>query len=297
MSMRLGSERGALGGTLIRKRPRSMRAVALSTPKYVLAVILAVLAAFPFIFMVMAAFKTPGEFLANPFLPPIQPTVENFTGLVNPRFGQYFLNSVIVSAVSVVAAILVGALAAYPLARLRFPFKGPTTVLFIVGLMIPIHITLLPLYVLTQDLGLYDSLPALFGPYIAFSLPITIYVLIGFFRQIPEDIFSAAKIDGAGHLRQFFSLVVPLAGPAISTVAIINFLFVWNDFVFGLVLIGSPQWFPLPLGLQEFSTQFRVNVPGVMAALTVASIPTIALFLAMQERVVSGLASGAVAGE
>lgn len=281
----------------VRRPPRRGPAAISASPKYLLAIALAAFAAFPFVFMVLASFKTPGEFLANPFGFPDEPTLQNFFGLLTVQFGRYFLNSIVVTVVTVGATVVLGALAAYPLSRMNLPFQGPVTLLFLVGLMVPIHVTLIPTYVLTQQLGLYNTLPALFGPFIAFSLPITIYVLIGFFRQIPDAILDAATVDGAGHWKRFTTIIVPLSGPAISTVAIINFLFVWNEFVFALILIGTPENFPLPLGLQDFSAQFRIDVPGVMAALTAASLPTILFFLVAQESVVTGLAAGAVQGE
>lgn len=284
--------------TLQKQSPlRRPSARLLGVPRYLLAIFFAVLAAFPFVFMVLAAFKTPGEFLDNPFLLPREATLENFFGLLTPEFGRYFVNSVIISTVAVAATVVIGALAAYPLARMNLRVTGPITILFLIGLMVPIHVTLIPIYVLTLQIGLYDNIAALIGPFVAFSLPVTVYVLIGFFRQIPEGILSAAKVDGAGHWRLFWQIIVPLSTPAISTVVIINFIFVWNEFVFALILLASPENFPLPLGLQDFSRQYQVDVPGVMAALTAASLPLIILFLVAQERVVSGLAAGALQGE
>ncbi len=273
------------------------RPMLFGVPRYVVASLAAVLSLFPFAFMVLGAFKDSGEFLDNPFGLPRDLTFANFGGLLTAEFGRYFLNSIVITGVSVVATCVLGCLAAYPLSRMRTRLNSPVMLVFLIGLMIPIHITLLPIYVLTQNLGLYNTLAAMFGPFIAFSLPVTIYVLSGFFQQIPESVLDAARMDGAGHGRVFTKMVVPLSMPAISTVAVINFIFAWNEFIFALVLLSSPENFPIPLGLTQFSAQYRVDVPGVMAALTVASLPSILFFLAAQEKVVSGLAAGAVAGE
>jgi len=275
----------------------SDRAMLWGIPRYVVASLIAVLALFPFAFMVLGAFKESGEFLSNPFGVPAAPTWGNFAGLLTPEFGRYFLNSIIITAVSVFVSCLLGALAAFPLSRIRTRLNRPVMLLFLMGLMIPIHITLLPIYVLTQDLGIFDSLAAVFGPFIAFSLPVTIYVLAGFFQQIPDSVIEAARMDGAGYWRVFTKIIVPLSMPALSTVAIINFIFAWNEFIFALVLLSSPENFPIPLGLTQFSAQYRVDIPGVMAALTAATLPSVLFFLAAQEKVVSGLAAGAVAGE
>lgn len=264
---------------------------------YVLAAVTAVFSVFPFAFMVSGSLKTSGEFLGNPFLLPQALTFENFTNLISSNFGQYFLNSIIVTAVGVLGTVVLAILAAYPLSRFKTRLNTPMMLLFLAGIMVPVHVTLIPSYVLTQQLGLYDSLPALFGPFIAFNLPVAVFVLTGFFRQIPESLFDAAKIDGAGHWQTLRNVVIPLSGPAISTVSIITFIFVWNEFVFALVLLSSGANYPVPLGLNAFYGQFRVDIPGLMAALVVATIPSLIFYLAAQERVVSGLAAGALRGE
>jgi raffinose/stachyose/melibiose transport system permease protein len=264
---------------------------------HLLVLVAGILLAFPFVFMVSASFKSAGEFLDNPFLLPRNATMANYQGLIDSQFRVYFLNSVIIAVVCVAATVFAAAMAAYPLSLIPFRYSSVILLLFLFGLMVPIHVTLIPLYALTQQLGLYDSLAGLFGPFIAFSLPIAIYVLVGFFKQVPGSIIDAARVDGAGHGTIFFRIVLPMAAPALWTVAIITFLFVWNDFIFPLILLSSPEGFPIPLGLRDFAAQFRINVPGVMAALTVASLPVILFFLVAQEKVVTGLAAGAVQGE
>jgi len=289
---------GVTPSTVPSRRPQSLRRRrGKRLPLYLLAAGFGVLTALPFTFMVLAAFKSRGEFLENPFGLPQEATLANLSGLLTPEFGRYFVNSIVVTLVTVVATVGFGAMAAYPLARMNFRLSNPVLLLFLVGLMVPIHVTLIPIYTLTQSLGIYDTLGALFGPFIAFSLPLTIYVLVQFFRQIPDSLLEAAEMDGAGPWRTFWSVLLPLSMPALSTVAIVTFIFVWNEFIFGLILLSSPSNFVLPLGLQQFSGQFSVDVPGVMAALTLASLPTIAFFLVAQERVVKGLAAGALAGQ
>lgn len=283
-------------GVVIRAVGRD-RPMLFGVPRYLVATLFGVLALFPLAFMLLGAFKTPGEFLANPFGLPQAPTWQNFLGLLTPQFGRFFVNSLAIAVVTVVGACVLGALAAYPLSRIRTRLNSPVMLLFLMGLMIPIHVTLMPVYVLTQDLGVYDTLTAVFGPFIAFSLPVTVYVLSGFFQQLPDSVIEAARLDGAGYWRVFTRVVVPLSMPAISTVAIINFIFAWNDFIFALVLLSSPESFPIPLGLNQFSAQYRIDIPGVMSALTAATVPSVLFFLAAQEKVVSGLAAGALAGE
>lgn len=265
--------------------------------RLVVASIAAVLSLFPFVFMALGSLKTRGDFLEHPFGIPRELTFDNFTNLFSADFGQYFLNSIVIAAVTVTGTVVLAIMAAYPLSRFRTRLNTPMMLLFLAGIMVPVHVTLIPIYVLTQQMTMYDSIAALFGPFIAFNLPMAVFVLASFFRQIPEALFDAAKIDGAGHWRILRSVVVPVAGPAISTVAIITFIFVWNEFVFALVLLSSQSNYPLPLGLNAFYGQFSVDIPGMMAALTLATIPSILFYLLAQERVVSGLAAGALRGE
>lgn len=265
--------------------------------RLVVATVAAVFSLFPFGFMLLGSIRSRGDFLAQPFGIPEELTFENYTFLFSSEFGKYFLNSLTIAAVTVTGTVVLAILAAYPLSRFRTRLNTPMMLLFLAGIMVPVHVTLIPIYVLTQRMHMYDSIGALFGPFIAFNLPIAVFVLASFFRQIPDALFEAARIDGAGHWRILRNVVVPLAGPAISTVAIITFIFVWNEFAFALVLLSSTENYPLPLGLNAFYGLFSVNVPGMMAALTLATIPSFLFYLLAQERVVSGLAAGALRGE
>lgn len=265
--------------------------------RLVLAVVAAVMCLFPVSFMILGSLKTRRGFLENPFGFPTDLTFENFIGLVETGFAKYFANSITITVVSVLGTVALAILAAYPLSRFKTRLNTPMMLIFLAGIMVPVHVTLIPIYVLTQQMRMYDSIGALFGPYIAFNLPVAVFVLATFFRQLSESIFDAARIDGAGHLRILRSVVVPMAGPAISTVAVITFIFVWNEFVFALVLLSSETNYPLPLGLNAFYGHFSVNIPGMMAALTVATLPSLIFYLMAQERVVSGLAAGALRGE
>jgi raffinose/stachyose/melibiose transport system permease protein len=269
-------------------RPRDRRWVL-----YVVAVLAAVVAAYPFVFMLQTAFKTTGDFLASPLALPLPPRLDSLSTVFESDFVRYFANSVIASVISVGGATLLGAMAAYPLAMMDFKLKTPMYLLFIAGLMIPVHAIIIPVFVLNLQLGLYDSLYALIGPYIGFSLPITVLILTEFFREIPREILDAASVDGAGHARRFLTITLPLAKPALSTVAIYNLIFVWNEFVFALTLRSSSAQATLPVGLRELFGRYAVNVPAVMMALSLASLPVLAFYLFAQERVIQGLTAGA----
>jgi raffinose/stachyose/melibiose transport system permease protein len=163
-------------------------------------------------------------------------------------------------------------------------------------MMIPVHTTLIPLYILVREWGWYDTLLALIGPYIAFSLPVSIFILTQFMQEIPRELEDAARIDGCSHFKMFWKIHFPLSTPAIATVAIYNFIQIWNEFVFVLVLTSSPENKTLPLGLRDFYGEFSVNVPGIMAALVLGTLPLLVAYFISQEKVVKGLAAGAVKG-
>lgn len=263
---------------------------------YAAAVLVVLVTGLPYLFMFGTAFKEPTEFITNLWGAPRSLALSNFVDAINAGFGRYFINSVIVSIVSVGLTILLASLASYPLARMKFRLSRPLFLLFLAGSMIPVHVTLIPVYVLSKELGIYDTLWALLGPYIAFQLPISVFILTEFFRGVPREVEEAARIDGAGTFGVWWRIIMPLAAPAISTVAIYAFIFVWNEFIFALVLLSSPANMTIPLGLMQFFGEYRVNVPGLMAVLTLASLPLILLYLVAQNRVVAGLTAGAVKG-
>ncbi|MBS4210027.1 carbohydrate ABC transporter permease [Bacillus sp. FJAT-50079] len=265
-------------------------------PTYIIAIIFLLFTGLPFFFMINTAFKDQFEFLQSPWKLPASLNIENFTNILNGTFFTYFMNSIIVSVSTVILVVIFASLASYPLARIKFKLSKPVFMLFLVGMMIPVHSTLIPIYVLTQKLGLYNSLWGLLGPYIAFALPVSIVIFVQFMKEIPNELIEAARIDGCGHFSIFWVILFPLLTPAISTVFIYNFIHTWNEFIFALILLQSEKSMTLPLGLREFYGEFSVNIPGMMAALTLASLPLLIVYFIGQEKVVKGLSAGSVKG-
>lgn len=267
------------------------------TSLYVMVVILLIFTGYPFLYMVSTSLKSMNEFFVNPFqVIPESFTFQNYVAVFDMGLTTYFVNSLMITLSAVILVVFVASLASYPLSRMRFKLNRPLFLLFVAGMMLPIHATLIPIFVLTQNMGLYDTLFALLGPYIAFSLPISIFILTQFMQEIPKELEEAAQMDGANHWSLFWKIMFPNLAPAIATIVIYNFVFLWTEFIFALILISSPGNMTLPLGLQNFYGEFSVNVPGLMAALTLASIPVIVVFLLAQEKVVKGLTGGAVKG-
>ncbi|MBD1379607.1 carbohydrate ABC transporter permease [Metabacillus arenae] len=265
-------------------------------PLYVLAIIILIFTGLPFLIMINSSFKSQLEFMTSPWSLPDAFTLSNYSSVMSSDFFNYFFNSLIVSAISVVLVIVLSAMASYPLARMKFKLNRPLFMLFLVGMMIPIHTTLIPIYLLTIKIGLYDTIWGLIGPYVAFALPISVVIFTMFLQDIPKELEESAKIDGCGHFKLFWKILFPLLTPAVSTVAIYNFIHIWNEFVFALVLTNSFENYTLPLGLREFYGEFSVNVPGIMAALTLSSLPLLLVYFVAQEKIVKGIAAGSVKG-
>ncbi|MDD9269548.1 carbohydrate ABC transporter permease [Paenibacillus sp. GCM10023248] len=263
-------------------------------PLYVIALLLLVFTGYPFLYMVLTSFKTQEEFFMNPFSLFTSVQFGNYILAFQKGLGSYLFNSIVVTVVSVVLIVLISALASYPLSRLKFRGNKLLFLLFISGMMLPIHSTLIPIFILTKNMGLGDSIPALFGPYVAFSLPISIFILSQFMAELPREVEEAAEIDGCSHQRIFWNVVLPMLTPALATIVIYNFIHIWTEFIFALVLITSPENMTLPLGMQKFYGEFTVNVPALMAGLTLASLPLLLIYFMAQEKIVTGLAGGAV---
>lgn len=264
---------------------------------YVLAAIIALFSAYPFVYMVSTSFKSMTEFFTNPFTVwPDSFTLEQYSSVFDMGLSSYFINSIVITVISVALVVFIAALASYPLSRMKFRFNKSILTLFIIGMMVPIHATLIPIFVMTNNMGFYDTLFALLGPYVAFALPISVFIFTQFMSGIPAELEEAAKVDGAGHWTIFSKVIFPNVKPAISTVVIYNFIHIWNEFIFALILIQSPEKMTLPIGLQKFYGEFSVNIPGLMAALVLASLPVIITFVVAQEKIVKGLLGGSIKG-
>ena len=263
----------------------------------VLAILWLLVAFVPFYFMLLTGFKESMELMTRPVWAfPNQPTVENFSTVLSSRFFRFLLNSTIVVSASILLVVIISAMAAYVFARIRFRFSSVLFVFIIAGLIVPIHVTLIPVYLLTTRVGIYDTLFALIGPYVAFSLPISIFILTQFMRQIPYELEDAARIDGCGPMGSFFRVILPLSRPGLATIAIFNAVALWNEFVFAFVLTSSPSTRTLPLAIWDFQGQYSANIPLIMAVLTLSALPLIIAYIVFQEQLVKGIMAGALKG-
>lgn len=251
----------------------------------------------PFYLMAMNGFKQRFELMSggSVFDLPSDPLVETYREILfDGPFMRYLLNSVLVVTVSVVLILVISAMASYIFARLRFRGSGLLFSVIIAGLVLPLHVTLIPIYLLTRNIGLYDTLWALVGPYVALNLPLSIFILTEFMRSIPIEMEEAARIDGSGPIHTFFKIILPLSTPGLATLAIYNAVQLWNEFVFAFVLILDPEKRTLPLAIWEYQGEYSMNIPAILAVLTLSALPLIMVFIFSQERVVRGLMAGAL---
>ena len=263
----------------------------------ILALFAVVVSITPFIFMVLNSFKDKFEMLTKGvFALPDKLNIGNYTEVIQGNFWSYFFNSVVVLVVSLVLLLMISAFASYPLSRFKFRLNGFLYGLIVACMSIPIHITLIPVFKMSQQLNLYDKIWALIGPYVAMGIPISVFILTGFMKGIPREIEEAAEIDGCGKFKMFFKIILPMAKPGLSTLAIYNGVNMWNEFSFAYTLTQSSQNRTLPLAVWEFRGQYSMNTPLIMAGLTLTVLPMIILFIFAQDKLVKGMAAGAVKG-
>ena len=268
---------------------------------FLLAVALTLLALvwlIPFVFVVTTAIRGQGELLSSgPFSIPKELRLDNFVKAWDiGNFSTYYRNSLIVTGLKVPLGILVASLAAYPLAKLRFPLRDHVFLFLLLGLAIPIHVTLLPIFTMLRDMGINNTLAALFPPYLAFGLPLHILILRGYFRSIPDDLREAALIDGASEWQIYWRITMPLAVPALATVFIIDALATWNELLIALVLLSSESVRTVPLGLLNFQGQFSSQMTALNAGILIGIAPVLIVYVLFQRYMVSGLTAGAIKG-
>jgi multiple sugar transport system permease protein len=230
---------------------------------------------------------------------PSAPTFDNYRGIFRGNFfSSALINSVGIGVLTTVIAVVVGAMAAYAVARLEFPGKRLLIGAVLLISMFPAISLVTPLFNIERRIGLFDTWPGLIIPYITFALPLSIYTLSAFFREIPRDLEKAAKMDGATPAQAFRNVIVPLAAPGIVTTAILVFIFAWNDLLLALSLTATKAAITAPVAIANFtgSSQFEEPTGSIAAGAMVITVPIIVFVLVFQRRIVAGLTSGAVKG-
>jgi raffinose/stachyose/melibiose transport system permease protein len=255
-----------------------------------------VVVVFPLVWMFYTSFKEQWQIFADPFALPASLNVANYVNAwTTGDFGRYFLNSVLVTVPSVVGVLLVSALAAFAFARFRFRGANALFYFILIGIMVPPQAIVIPAFQLISSLGLISTFAALFFTYLSWC-PVGVFILHAFFKSLPEELFDAAKVDGAGSFRAFWQIALPLAMPALATVSIFYFVWVWNDFLYPLLYLQKDTMSTIPLGLMLFNGRYQTDWGMQSAALSIATFVPLAFYMLFQDKFVKGLTAGAVKG-
>jgi multiple sugar transport system permease protein len=253
---------------------------------------------FPFYWLVNTSLKTGADLSKASLLPP-SPTLSNFESIFrDSNFTSALRNSAIVSLVTTVMALIVGSFCAYALARLKLRFKFAILAIILSITTFPQITIAAPIFKLWRDIGLFNTIPGLVIPYLTFALPLAIYILTSFFREIPRDLEEAALVDGATNFEAFRKVVVPLAAPGLATAGILTFIAAWNEFLLAITLTANSDARTVPAAIAFFtgSVQFEQPLGTISAASVTISVPLIIAVLLFQKRIVAGLTAGAVKG-
>jgi N-acetylglucosamine transport system permease protein len=253
------------------------------------------LTALPLLWAVLSSFKSNNEIITDPWGLPGKLRFGNWVSAWNDaHIGRYFLNSLVVVAGSLTLTMLLGAMAAYVLARFEFPGVRVIYFLFVGGLMFPVFLALVPLFFVVRNLGLLGTLPGLMLVYAAYSLPFTVFFLTAFFRTLPTSVAEAGLIDGCGPFRLFFRVMLPMARPGLISVGIFNFLSHWNQYILPVVLTKDESHYVLAQGLAALAVNqgYEGDYSRLFAGLTIAMLPVLVVYLAFQRQVQSGLTAG-----
>lgn len=261
------------------------------------ALIWLVITIMPFFYMITTSFKSLTELITGGlFTLPKSFAPVNYAVVFKGPFFRYFFNSVIVITISLVLILFLSVCAAFPLARLRFRFSRQALGIIVSAMSVPIHIALIPIFVMSRNMGTYDSLAALIGPNVAFNLPMSVFIMASFMRTIPGSLEEAAEIDGCNKFSTFFRIIFPLSKPGLATIGIYNGVVIWNEFSFTMTLTQSQTVRTLPLAVYDYQGQYSMNTPVIMAVLVLTALPMIILYIFGQDKLVKGMMAGAVKG-
>ena len=265
---------------------------------YVFLTLFVLVSMFPLIWIFKMSIITRSElFQAPPTILPANPIGSEYTQILgDPAFQQALINSVIISGVTTVICLFFGSIAAYAIARLRFGFKGIIMTLILAISFFPGVAIIAPLFIQFSTFGIIDTLASVIITDVVFALPLTVWLLVAFFRELPRDLEEAAKVDGATTIQAFRKVIVPLAAPGVFTTAILTFIFAWNEFLFATTFLLTPDTQPVTVVIPNFASQYTTDYGAQAAAAVVVTVPLVIMVLIFQRRIVSGLTAGAVKG-
>jgi N-acetylglucosamine transport system permease protein len=268
---------------------------AVETSSHALLTVWAIIVIVPFLWVLLSSFKTTKEILASPFSLPAHWSFDNYVhAWTDAGIRSFFLNTVIVVGVALALVMLLGAMCAYVLARFAFPGARFIYYLMLAGLTFPIFLAIVPLFFILKNAHLLNTLPGLIMTYVAFALPFTVFFLYAFFKSLPDDVYEAALMDGAGDWRAFFQIMLPMARPGMASVAIFNFLGLWNQFLLPVALNTDQNKWVLTQGMASFASQagYAVDFGALFAAVVITVIPVLVVYVIFQRRLEGSVSQG-----
>jgi raffinose/stachyose/melibiose transport system permease protein len=265
-------------------------------PVYLIVLIVVFIQIYPIFWIFMSSIKPAEEHIMRPpYALPEIPTPANYQQLLDTMLPTYFKNSVIVVVITLLGIVILGALAAYPISKMEFPGRKLILNFFMLGLMIPVFVSLIPMFSFYNKLGLKNTYWSLIIPQVGFSIPMAMYLYLGFLETLPDSLIEAGYIDGANSFQIFFRIVLPLLKNTIATIAIFNFVFIWNDFIFANTFISSTAMKTVPVGLNDFINNYGLRDWGLtFAAVAVTILPTLIIFYILNKQVMAGMTAGAI---
>ena len=264
---------------------------------YVFFIFMMVIYLAPVAWIAMTSLKTRPEIYKNPFaLPQVLQWGNYAVAWKAGKLGIAMLNSLFVCVITLILTMLIGSMAAFAIGRMRWKLSGAVMVYILIGMMIPVHCVLIPLFVRFANLGLNNSLWGLILPYLTFSLPTSVFIMTGFFRSIPNELLESACIDGCSIYRNFFSVALPLSRTRLFVTGLMTFLGNWKELLLALVFISDDTKKTLPVAQTKFVTPYQINYDKMFLAIMIAIIPTIIVYSLFSNQIVDGLTTGAVKG-
>lgn len=265
----------------------------------ILVAVIVIISVYPIIWLFLSSLKTSGEFSTAPmFALPESFHIQNYIDAWNTgRMGKYFQNSILATFPALFCVLVFGAAAAFAIEKMKWKMRKGVLLLFITGIMVPVPIVLLPLFTMYYHTNLLNSLLGLILVYIAFGLPLTIFLFTSYFKAVPNELIESAVMDGANIYRIFFSIALPMILNAVVTVALVQFFFIWNDLIFAMTFISNSDLRTIQTGLMSFAGQFGQREWGpTFASISMAVLPTLFLYLFLNKTIMKGMTSGAVKG-
>jgi N-acetylglucosamine transport system permease protein len=277
--------------------PRTRGDVAVTGTSHFTLILWSIVVIAPLLWTLMSSFKTSREIFESPFSLPAHWSLTNYrTAWTEERFGDYFLNTIAIVASALVIVMLLGSMCAYVLARFQFPGNRLIYWMMLACLTFPIFLAIVPLFKLMQNVHLLNRQPGLVVVYVAFALPFTVFFLYPFFRRLPDEIAEAAAVDGAGEWRTFFQVMLPMAKPGIASVAIFNFLGLWNQFLLPVALNSDRDNYVLSQGMSRFASGagYSVDFGSLFAAVIITVLPVLAMYVIFQRQLAGSVSQGTI---